>query len=195
MGQTTPTIVATASVTLSFIVDIKSVTRYYCLAEDTPQAPTTNPPENWTAVEPSYTTGSTESLFFTDCTVFTNGTFKYSEISKSSSYEAVKNVENRIVEAETKIEQNKEQISLKATKTEVTTAINNIQIGGRNLIRNSIDLLYQDYYFTEEIVVTHDEAGNLTWVSPNVMVMNDGSGNITIVASDDGNGNVILSLE
>lgn len=185
MGQTTPTIVATASVTLSFIVDIKSVTRYYCLAEDTPQAPTTNPPENWTAVEPSYTTGSTESLFFTDCTVFTNGTFKYSEISKSSSYEAVKNVENRIVEAETKIEQNKEQISLKATKTEVTTAINNIQIGGRNLIRNSIDLLYQDYYFTEEIVVTHDEAGNLTWVSPNVMVMNDGSGN----------GNVILSLE
>lgn len=195
MGQTTPTIVATASVTLSFIVDIKSVTRYYCLAEDTPQAPTTNPPENWTAVEPSYTTGSTESLFFTDCTVFTNGTFKYSEISKSSSYEAVKNVENRIVEAETKIEQNKEQISLKATKTEVTTAINNIQIGGRNLIRNSIDLLYQNYYFTEEIVVTHDEAGNLTWVSPNVMVMNDGSGNITIVASDDGNGNVILSLE
>lgn len=70
-----------------------------------------------------------------------------------------------------------------------------IVIGGRNLIRNSRDLVYEKYYFKEDIIVTHDDEGNLTWVSPAVTVMSDDDGNITIVASDDGNGNVILSLE
>lgn len=40
----------------------------------------------------------------------------------------------RVTTAETNITQNSEQIALRATKTEVTTAINNISIGGRNLL-------------------------------------------------------------
>ena len=44
---------------------------------------------------------------------------------------------NRVTAAETKISQNSESISLRATKTEVTEAIDGIQIGGRNLFGQS----------------------------------------------------------
>lgn len=81
------------------------------------------------------------------------------------------------------------------TLMNVDLAGDDIVIGGRNLIRNSKDMVFQDYYFTDDIVVTHDDAGNLTWVSPDLTVYNDGNGNITLVARDDGAGNIILGLE
>lgn len=43
-------------------------------------------------------------------------------------------LKNRVTQAETKITQNSEEIALRATKTEVTSAVNNIQVGGRNLV-------------------------------------------------------------
>lgn len=130
---------AKADITISRIVDIKSVTRYYLLQSSSlasPAKPTANPPTgSWATTEPAYTSASTNTLYFVDCTVYTNGTFTYSDVSKSSSYEAAKeaynkakSVEARVVSAETKISQNTEAISLRATKTEVS----NIQIGGRN---------------------------------------------------------------
>lgn len=104
---------AKADITISRIIDIKSVTRYYLLQSSSsasPTKPTTNPPaSSWAATEPAYTSGATSTLYFVDCTVFTNGTFSYSDVSKSSSYEAAKeaynkakSVETRIVSAETK---------------------------------------------------------------------------------------------
>lgn len=48
-------------------------------------------------------------------------------------------LKNRVTQAETKITQNSEAIALRATKTEVTSAIDNINVGGRNLILNSAD--------------------------------------------------------
>lgn len=69
-----------------------------------------------------------------------------------------------------------------------------IAVGGRNLIRNSIDMIYPDYYFTQEIVVTSDGDGNLTWVSPDATMSSDDNGNVTLAANRDGDGNVILSL-
>ena len=48
-------------------------------------------------------------------------------------------LKNRVTSAETKITQNSEAIALRATKTEVTSAINNIQVGGRNLVLNTGD--------------------------------------------------------
>lgn len=48
-------------------------------------------------------------------------------------------LKNRVTSAETKITQNSEAITLRATKTEVTSAIDNINVGGRNLILNSAD--------------------------------------------------------
>lgn len=55
---------------------------------------------NWQLTEPAYTSGSTNTLYFTDCTEFTNGTFKYSDISKSSSYEAAKEAYNKAQNAQ-----------------------------------------------------------------------------------------------
>lgn len=45
-------------------------------------------------------------------------------------------LKNRVTQAETKITQNSEEIALRATKTEVTNAIDNVNIGGRNLLTN-----------------------------------------------------------
>lgn len=69
---------------------------------------------NWSKTEPSYTSGSTSTLYFVDQTVMSNGTIKYSDVSKSSSYEAAKEAWNKANSANSKID--------------------NLKIGGRNLI-------------------------------------------------------------
>ena len=46
-------------------------------------------------------------------------------------------LKNRVTKAETSIKQNSDAIALRATKTEVTSAINNVSIGGRNLVLGS----------------------------------------------------------
>lgn len=93
---------AKAEITLYSVVDISKVTRYYILKSSTasaPSTPTTNPPSGWTTTEPTYTSGSTNTLYFVDLTEFTNGTFKYSAVSKSSSYEAAKAAYNKAIDA------------------------------------------------------------------------------------------------
>ena len=96
---------AKAEITLATIRDVQSVTRYYLLQSSTssvPSKPTANPPGgNWSRTEPSYTSGSTNSLYFTDLTVFTDGSFSYSDVSLSSSYEAAKAAYNKALAAET----------------------------------------------------------------------------------------------
>lgn len=95
---------AKAEITLATIRDVQSVTRYYLLQSSTssmPSKPTANPPGgNWGKTEPSYTSGSTNSLYFTDLTVFTDASFSYSDVSLSSSYEAAKAAYNKAVAAE-----------------------------------------------------------------------------------------------
>ena len=76
---------ASATVTLSSIRDLQSCTRYYLLQSSTlspPAKPTAKPPGgSWTTTEPSYTSGSTNSLYFCDLNVFTDGDFAYSDVS------------------------------------------------------------------------------------------------------------------
>ena len=94
---------AKGEITIYHIIDISKVTRFYKLQSSTasaPGVPTTNPPSGWTATEPAYTSGSTNTLYFVDLTEFTNGTFKYSAVSKSSSYEAAKAAYNKAVSTE-----------------------------------------------------------------------------------------------
>ena len=146
---------AKAEITISRIIDIENVVRYYLLQSSSiaaPSKPTANPPgESWSTTEPTYNSGATNSLYFTDLTIMSNGTYSYSAVSKSSSYEAAKeawnkanNAQNgvgqlitRVESAETSITKNNEEIALRAKKTEVTEAINNIDIGGRNLARQT----------------------------------------------------------
>lgn len=120
---------ASATVTLSSIVDVKSVWRYYKLQLSNltkPDKPIKNPPEGWTTTEPSYTDGSTNNLYFCDLTVFCDDTFVYSDVSLSSSYEAAKAAYNKAIAADKKAQNAKD-------------TVNNMEIGGRNLLTNTGD--------------------------------------------------------
>ena len=59
-------------------------------------------------------------------------------------------LKNRVTKAETSIKQNSDAIALRATKTEVTSAINNVSIGGRNLLLNSNFLNGTSGWITED---------------------------------------------
>ena len=115
---------AKCEITLYRVVDIDKVTRYYLLQSSTattPSKPTANPPGgNWKTTEPSYTSGSTNTLYFVDLTMMTNGSFSYSAVSKSSSYEAAKEAWNKANNAQN-------------TADNVNGKIDDLQIGGRNL--------------------------------------------------------------
>lgn len=93
-------IIASASITLADIRDVKATYRYYKLQASTAAAPgkptsiSTLPPSGWSSTEPSYTAGSTNTLYTVDLTTFTDGTFSYSPVSVSSSYEAAKQAFN-----------------------------------------------------------------------------------------------------
>lgn len=119
---------AKAEITISRIVDMDKVTRYYLLQSATanaPSKPTTNPPGgSWSVTEPSYISGSTNSLYFVDLTIMSNATFSYSAVSKSSSYEAAKEAWNKANNAQ-------------GTANSANNKIDNLEIGGRNLLRNS----------------------------------------------------------
>lgn len=78
---------------------------------------------------------------------------------------------------------------------EAANEVKNIVIGGRNLIRNSENLIFGDYGFIAEVVVSSDGEGNVT-VSSGMSASSDGNGNVTIYGvefTDDGAGNITLS--
>ena len=80
-------------------VDVTATCRYYLLQAsslDAPDQPALHPPGgSWSETEPSYTSGSTNTLYFVDLTVFSDGTWAYSSVSKSSAYEAAKEAYNK----------------------------------------------------------------------------------------------------
>ena len=118
---------ASVTITISKYRDTNSITRYYKLQASTaaaPAVPTTLTPSGWSTSEPTYTSGSTNTLYFTDRYVFSDGTFQYTEVSKSTSYEAAKEAYNKAQAAQN-------------SATSANNKIDNLQIGGRNYILNS----------------------------------------------------------
>lgn len=121
---------ASCTITLSCYRDTQSVTRYYKLQSSTaskPSVPTTKPPSGWDDTEPSYTSGSTNTLYFCDLTVFSDGTWAYSSVSKSSSYEAAKEAYNKAQNAQ--------------------DSVDNLKVGGKNLFEGSADLVRDNFSF------------------------------------------------
>lgn len=122
---------AKAEITISRIVDVEKVTTYYLLQSSTVAVPS-KPADgaaigsNWSKTEPSYSSGSTMTLYFVTQTVLSNGTIKYSEVSKSSSYEAAKEAWNKANSAQN-------------TANNVNDKINGLQVGGRNLALRTKD--------------------------------------------------------
>lgn len=105
---------AAATVTISRIIDVEAEIRYYLKQSATlsaPAKPTSYPPpSSWKTTEPDYTnggsdaSGDTDALYFVICTVFTNGAYKYSEVSKSSTYEGIRKTESQIIQNSSSIE-------------------------------------------------------------------------------------------
>lgn len=133
---------------------ISSVMRYYTLQSSMtvdPDKPTTNPPSDiWETAEPSYDSGSTNTLYFVDCTVFSDDTFSYSDVSKSSSYEAAKEAYNKAAGCETAIESNRSQIEMRVTSLENTVDTNksaaNDGISGANDNVSKLSKLISKYF-------------------------------------------------
>lgn len=94
---------ASGQITLTSVVDVYATYRYYLLQSSTaaaPAKPTTFPPASpWDDTEPTYTEGSTNSLYTVECTLFSDDSFLYSLVSMSSSYEAAKAAYNRATNA------------------------------------------------------------------------------------------------
>ena len=110
---------ASAQITISKVIDIYACYRYYKLQSSTlakPSKPTTNPPSGWSDTEPAYVSGSTNTLYFVDCNVYSDKSFSFSEVSKSSSYEAAKDAWNKANNAQ--------------------NTVDKLEIGGRNLVLN-----------------------------------------------------------
>lgn len=120
------TIKASSQITISKVIDIHACYRYYKLQGSTlakPTKPTKNPPDGWSDTEPAYISGSTNTLYFVDCNVYSDKSFSFSEVSKSSSYEAAKDAWNKANKAQD-------------TATNAQNKVDNLQIGGRNLKLN-----------------------------------------------------------
>ena len=94
---------AAGQITLTSVVDVSAVYRYYLLQSSTASAPvkplTFPPPSPWNDTEPTYTEGSTNSLYTVECTIFSDDSFLYSLVSLSSSYEAAKVAYNKATNA------------------------------------------------------------------------------------------------
>ena len=82
------------------------------------------------------------------------------------------------------IEEVVEEIQNDVEKTQ--NNLDNLEIGGRNLIRNSINMIFQNYYFYEpgesdptELTVTWDDVGNVTVYG--ATATHDGEGNVTLI--------------
>ena len=91
-------VLATDTVTIAVTVDVQKVDVYYKLLPSTstaPSKPTTANPSDWTTTEPTYDSASTNTLYTCQKTTLTDGTFYWSAVSKSTSYEASKQAWNK----------------------------------------------------------------------------------------------------
>ena len=96
----------------------------------------------------------------------------------NKAQEDVDTLKNRVTSAETSIKQNSDAIALRATKTEVTSAIDGISVGGSNLLRGS------DMVASQSTAYIKDKYG---WY-------NNGNAS-SITAIKDNNGDTVIEVK
>lgn len=132
---------ASAQITMSKVIDIYACYRYYKLQSSTlakPAKPTTNPPSGWSDTEPAYDSGSTNTLYFVDCNVYSDLTFSFSEVSKSTSYEAAKDAWNKANNAQNTAD----------SKPDMSDVGDYVASRGENLVTNGTCLLGDNTNFS-----------------------------------------------
>ena len=169
---------ASAVITLSAVVDVSAVTRYYLLQSSTlarPSKPTTKSPAGgWTDTEPAYTSGSTNSLYFTDLTVFSDGTWSYSSVSLSSAYEAAKEAYNRATAAQTTA--NNASSAAASAQNSLVTFESEVTSRGTQLITNGTGLLGNNTNFsswTYDPAVSNSSNGSFSRSSKNTIMSDE----------------------
>lgn len=143
---------ASAQITISKVIDIYACYRYYKLQSSTlakPDKPTTNPPSGWSDTEPAYVSGSTNTLYFVDCNVYSDKTFTFSEVSKSSTYEAAKDAWNKANNAQ----------NTANSKPDMSDVSNYVSSRGENLITNGTCFLGNNTNFSNFIYDGSDTYG------------------------------------
>lgn len=93
-------IVGSGFITLSRVKDVASVTRYYMTQPASSPSPTKPQPNavlptGWSTTEPTYTAGGTDVLYTMEKTTYSDGSWDYSDVSLSSSFEAAKAAYNQ----------------------------------------------------------------------------------------------------
>lgn len=153
---------ARAQITISKVIDIYACYRYYKLQSSTlakPSKPTTNPPSGWSDTEPAYVSGSTNTLYFVDCNVYSDKSFGFSEVSKSSSYEAAKDAWNKANNA-----QNTANDAIKDVDVEYYLSTSATSLSGGSWSTTAPTWANGKYMWSRTVTV--DGAGNKTY-SPN----------------------------
>ena len=96
---------ASDRVTLQVLPTPNNVRLYYLKQASTlnaPTKPTTNPPTGaWTITEPTYTEGSTDTVYTTMLTVWGDASYQYGDVQKSAAFEAAKQAFNKADSAAT----------------------------------------------------------------------------------------------
>ena len=96
---------AADQVTLQVLPTPNNVRLYYLKQASNlaaPAKPTANPPASpWTATEPTYTEGSTDTVYTTMLTVWGDASYQYGDVQKSAAFEAAKQAFNKADSAAT----------------------------------------------------------------------------------------------
>lgn len=84
-------ILALNTITLTTVTDIQGIYRYYYLGTSKPSVPSAYPPPSpWVSTEPNFDLSNQGSLYYIDCTLFSDLSYDYGDVQISSDYEAVK---------------------------------------------------------------------------------------------------------
>ena len=162
--------IATDSKTLTVTVDVASVTTWYRLQASTsaaPARPTVATPTGWTTTEPGYDGTTTSTLYTCQKTTLTDGTYSWSDVCISSSYEAAKQAANAALAASAAVSELSQHFWYDSDGAHVSTE-EGVAAGTQNSLWTSAGI-----YFRK---AANRVAGILTGNSPSLDIY-DGAGN------------------
>ena len=182
---------ASATITVFNVDDIAGTTRYYKRVASGSSAPSkpaenTDPDSTWETTEP--TVDTSKVLYFVDQTLWSNGAKTYSEVSKSSSYEAAKEAYTKAQNAQNTANNAKEYTDGMKTLFELDKKNGTIKLQAGKLLEilsgGKLIVNAENYQLNED--------GTVTITGGSIGGFNVDSKSIE---KRDSNGNILLRLD